>query len=475
MSRPPTQTKIKNYLGKLEECFLPYQTRLMADQSELVVIPKSVRTGITYAHSYKMAKKRAFRHPEHKTTTEIFIGKNEKTAQEYLGYHRKWADAFCKLMGEGFIDFSRWTSVRAVYPGGNIEIYSSNPDSFRGVEGDVTIDEMAFHDRQREVLSAAVSRGQFLHDRQVTCISSHATASTLFAQIAQGRERNDPSFADWSLHKITLPAAVDDGLAELVPGKHHQFYDGTRAGAMKARQAFLDWARRRYISDEDYQRECLCEPARLGQLVVAAEYDKCVLKDKEGMPREIPTGLAANAMYGDLYVGIDIGGGRDMTVKAVLDRREIDGESFYRLVAFDKIRTKDYTQQLSWLKPEATHDMVQFGMIDQGAVGSQLANDIAYENPRVKPIGFNRANQALMAERLRAFVQGERISLPPDSESRAAFLSMRREITEQNTVKYVGGTRHSHADEFWAMALALHAAEHQQPFGMSVAEIPQAA
>jgi len=72
-------------------------------------------------------------------------------------------------------------------------------------------------------------------------------------------------------------------------------------------------------------------------------------------------------------------------------------------------------------------------------------------------------NKGEMAERLRAFAQSDRITFPKDRpDIRADILCVRREATPKGNLTYEGRTNDSHGDAFWAMALALHAAERER-------------
>ncbi len=214
---PLSPTDFQKALDETLAEFLPYQRRYIADQSRFVIVEKAVRVGYTYAHSFKSSLKRVARNPALKKSNELFASKNRTTASELLGYHKKWAEYWNSLFGTGFIDLSRWTSERAVYPGGDILILSSDPNAFRGMEGDVSLDEFSFHEQQAALFSAAQSRIQWLPDGQVHLISSHSHPETVFARLAERAKNGDPQ---WSHHKTTIIEAADQGLALKVPGIH---------------------------------------------------------------------------------------------------------------------------------------------------------------------------------------------------------------------------------------------------------------
>jgi phage FluMu gp28-like protein len=484
-----TASEVADFLNEIEErAFTRYQRDYVRDHAPYIVLEKTVRSGITWAHSYKSMRKRVWRDlATLRATNEIFVGKNERTAREYLDYHKLvWVPMVNTFMGSGYIDTSRWTQAKAVYPGGEVEIYSSNPDSFRGVEGDITGDEAAFHEKLQQFISAATSRGAWLPDSQVVLISSHWHPETFFAQIAN-TARLDPANSEWKSYRITLIDAVNDWLAELMAQKFVQGDpEGRKYGGYRmlysnpadpfgstvesirlARRCFVNSWHSQMPSEEDFQRECMCEPARIGQLITAEEYDACLFHDLRLPP--IGKNLAASmAFAGSVSVGIDIGGGKDLTVKWAVDsRKDKAGLLNHNTLVADSLRTRDFTRQRSWLDDFARFP-VRSGLVDMGSIGNEIARDIGKINKRIEPTGFNRTIQCNMFECLRAAVQSKRIRLPDDPNIRASFMSVRRDPLPGGGVKYVLGTKHEHGDWFVACAMAVWAAEGKPEFGFSI-------
>ncbi len=450
-----TAAELELGLRAIEAEFLPYQIKLIYDtKKKFLAVEKAVRTGITYAHSYKSSKKRMFRGDKPRIR-EIFSSKTRTIASEYMGYHRRWAECWNALFGETRVDLSTWTSELARYPGGDILIVSSDPDAFRGLEGDVTLDEFAFHDQQQALFSAAQSRVQWLTDGQVSLISSHSHPETVFASIVS--EIKGGKRSNFSLHAVPLAAAVEQGLAYKVPGKHQEHRNGTPNGEQRCREWFIRSIKASCLSEEDYLREYCCQPAALSALVDGDVYDNGVLE-------KVPDTLDASIVWGDLFVGIDCGRSHDLTVAWVLQRGyDRNGVACYRTVCVKAIRNQPFPIQHQILLPILTNGYIAKGFIDQGAQGRALADSVADETGSViEPLGMGSQNKAVMAERLRAFAQSNRISFPDDPDVRASMLSIRKEVTPSKNLKYEGGTGTDHGDYFWAAALALHSAEYER-------------
>ncbi|MEZ8102138.1 hypothetical protein [Vibrio bivalvicida] len=91
--------------------------------------------------------------------------------------------------------------------GFKVQALSSNPSNLRGMQGNVTIDEAAFHERLAEVLKAALALTMW--GAKVRLISTHNGIENLFNQLIidsrAGKKR-------YSIHTITLDDACRDGL-----------------------------------------------------------------------------------------------------------------------------------------------------------------------------------------------------------------------------------------------------------------------
>jgi phage FluMu gp28-like protein len=440
---------IQKVIAEIESSFLPYQLRWIYDRTRFRAVEKAVRCGITYAHSYQASKKRVFRDPSLKPIREIFASKNRVTASEYTSYHRKWAEAWNQII-PGLIDLSTWTTEVCRYPGGDILIVSSDPDAFRGMEGDVSLDEFCFHDQQESLFSAAQSRIQWLPDGQVSLISSHSHPDTTFARlVSEWRRSRD---GQHSVHSTTIHDAVRQGLARKVwAHRLHEFKSGEALDA-----AFIKSVRDTCLSEEDFEREYCCRPAALSAMVRDDVYDRNAVE-------KVPDTLEPRR-YRPLFVGIDCGRSKDSTVAWVLERYDDKyGVSCYRTVCVKVVERLPFPQQHAILLPILTHGDVEHGYIDQGAQGRALADSVKDETGNViEPLGMGQKNKGEMAELLRAFAQSDRISFPKDdAKCKQSILSVRRRLVNPNTgnLSYEGGTSFDHGDFFWAAALSLYAAE----------------
>jgi phage FluMu gp28-like protein len=197
------------------EVLLPYQKRWIADESPLKIAEKSRRTGLTWAEAAD-AVLCASTARSHGGCNHFYVGSNKEMAREFIEAAAMWAKAFDKAAGdvaeEVFIDDGQegkeiLTFVIHFASGFKVQALSSNPSNLRGMQGNVTIDEAAFHDRLAEVLKAALALTMW--GSKVRLISTHNGIDNLFNQLIQDSRAGKKRY---SVHTITLDDACREGL-----------------------------------------------------------------------------------------------------------------------------------------------------------------------------------------------------------------------------------------------------------------------
>ena len=220
-----------------DSVLLPYQQRWIADDSPLKIAEKSRRTGITWAEAAD-ATLAAGAAREAGGTNHFYVGSNKEMAREFIDAVAMWAKAFDKVAStvqeEIFLDENGDKEILTfvVYfpnSGFKIQALSSSPKNLRGMQGNVTIDEAAFHDHLAEVLKAALALTMW--GAKVRLISTHNGVDNLFNELItdsrSGKKR-------YSIHRLTLDDALADGLykriclvtgQEWTPQKQQQWRD----------------------------------------------------------------------------------------------------------------------------------------------------------------------------------------------------------------------------------------------------------
>jgi phage FluMu gp28-like protein len=113
-----------------------------------------------------------------------------------------------------------------------------------------------------------------------------------------------------------------------------------------------------------------------------------------------------------------------------------------------------------------TSFVIQRCCIDATGLGAMLAEELeARWGARVEPVVFTSAVKEDLAVRVKRLLEERRLKLPYDPAIRAAFGAVNRIVTPAGNVRFDAERtdQSGHADHFWALALALAAAEEPAP------------
>lgn len=209
--------------AEIPSVLLPYQVRSieLADTVSLFVEEKCRRSGLTYGFAARAVVKAA---PAVRPVNTFYIAYNKDMTREFIAYCGDFARAFDQVAtapSEFLFDDGSEKGILALrvdFPSGkSIVALSSKPRSLRGMQGDVIIDEGAFHDDLDAVLTAALAL--VMWGGRVAVISTHNGAdnpfNTLIEDIRSGKRAG-------LVERLTLADALAEGLYKricLVSGK----------------------------------------------------------------------------------------------------------------------------------------------------------------------------------------------------------------------------------------------------------------
>ncbi len=175
-----------------DEVLLKYQRDWIADTSDIKLAEKSRRTGLTWAEAAD-AVLTAGASKSAGGGNHFYVGSNREMAVEFIDACAMWAKAFNQAAGEieeeilqdgdkDILTFNiRFSS------GFKIQALSSRPSNLRGRQGNVTIDEAAFHDHLDEVLKAAMALTMW--GSKIRIISTHNGVEHLFNELIEDTAR----------------------------------------------------------------------------------------------------------------------------------------------------------------------------------------------------------------------------------------------------------------------------------------------
>ncbi|MEQ6331515.1 hypothetical protein VLF92_24740 [Pseudomonas chengduensis] len=245
-----------------EPVFLGYQRRWFEDESQIMIGEKSRRTGITWAEAGRNVVKAA--KPRRRGGCNTFyVGSKQEMALEYIAACALFAKAFNELAEADVYEQTFWDEgkkeeiltymIRFPKTGRKIQALSSRPSNLRGLQGDVVIDEAAFHESLEELLKAALALTMW--GNKVRLISTHNGVDNPFnTYIQDAREGRK----DCSVHRITLDDAIAEGLYKRI------CYVTGQEWSTEAEKAWRDGLYKNAPNIESAEEEYGCVPKKSG-------------------------------------------------------------------------------------------------------------------------------------------------------------------------------------------------------------------
>ncbi|ELL1893197.1 hypothetical protein Q6N04_004300 [Salmonella enterica] len=289
-------TSISDAKPEQEPVFLGYQQKWFLDDSGVVIGQKSRRTGITWAEAGRNVINAAKPKKRHGRNT-FYVGSKQEMALEYIAAVALFARAFNKLAKADVYEQTFWDSekkeeiltymVRFPRSGFKIQALSSRPSNLRGLQGDVVIDEAAFHEGLRELLKAALAMRMW--GCRVRIISTHNGVDNYFNELIQevlaGRK-------DYSLHTITIDDAIADGLYKRI------CYVTDQVWSPEAQIAWRESLYRDAPTREDADEEYGCVPKKSGGAYIPhALIELAMVRDVPILTFEAPEDLLSRAAW----------------------------------------------------------------------------------------------------------------------------------------------------------------------------------
>lgn len=245
-----------------EPVFLGYQQRWFEDQSQIMIAEKSRRTGLTWAEAGRNVINAA--KPRRRGGCNTFyVGSKQEMALEYIAACALFAKAFNELAEADVYEQTFWDDgkkeeiltymIRFPKTGRKIQALSSRPSNLRGLQGDVVIDEAAFHESLEELLKAALALTMW--GNKVRLISTHNGVDNPFnTYIQDAREGRK----DYSIHRITLDDAIAEGLYKRI------CYVTGQTWSPEAEKAWRDGLYKNAPNIESAEEEYGCVPKKSG-------------------------------------------------------------------------------------------------------------------------------------------------------------------------------------------------------------------
>ncbi len=429
-----------------EAIFLPFQNKWIKDSSRIKLMEKSRQIGISWSTAYAADERAA---AQGARFDEWVSSRDDIQARLFIEDCKLWAGVMnqaAKDLGEVVIDAkAKLTAYVLQFASGRrIHSMSSNPDAQAGKRGSRVLDEFALHADQRKLWAIAYPGITWGGSMEV--ISTHRGSYSFFnGLIREAKEKGNPKRI--SLHRVTLQDALDQGflykLQQALP------MDAEQQGMDEA--AYFDYVRSGAADLESFDQEYMCIPADDDakfleyQLLMACAYAAGVFWER---------GLE-DAFAGPLYAGVDIGRKKDLTVLWVLEKL---GDVLYTRAVIPMEKMRKSAQEAILYPWFAICDRT---CIDATGLGIGWADDAQdkFGEQRVEGVTFTGPVKEALAYPVRGAMEDHTLRIPDDAVIRADLRKVQKLVTAAGNIRFVAeSTPDGHADRFWALALAVHAA-----------------
>lgn len=440
-----------------EAIFLPYQARWIYDDARLKLMEKSRQIGMSWSTAYAAVSRSALVDARHDRWVS---SRDDIQARLFLEDCKMWAggiDKAARDLGEQAIDEDGKHSayVLKFANGRRINSMSSNPDAQAGKRGGRILDEYALHPDPRKLWAIAYPGITWGGSMEV--ISTHRGSKNFFnGLIKEIVEKDNPKRI--SHHKVTLQTALDDGflfkLQEALPADDER-HEMTEAD-------YFDWVKNGCADEESFLQEYMCLPS---------DDDAAFLEYELITSCEYRRGTNWTAIEGgELYAGVDIGRKKDLTVLWVVEKL---GDVYYtrHVEPLEKMR-KSAQEKILWPWFERCRRIA----IDATGLGIGWADDAQdkFGEHRVEAVTFSANVKEALAYPVRGKMEDRQVRIPDDDKIRADLRLVTKQVTSAGNIRFTAeSTPDGHADRFWALALALHAADGMPASDWRPQEVPE--
>lgn len=427
--------------------FLPFQTKWIKDQSRIKLMEKSRQIGISWSTAYGADERAA---AQGARFDEWVSSRDDIQARLFIEDCKLWAGVMglaAKDLGEVVLDADKKHSAYVLQfaSGRRIHSMSSNPDAQAGKRGSRVLDEFALHREQRKMWAIAYPGITWGGSMEV--ISTHRGSNSFFnGLVREARHGGNPKKI--SLHRVTLQDALDQGflykLQQALPA------DAEQQGMDEA--AYFDFVKAGAADAESFDQEYQCIPSDDDskfleyELITACEYAGGTAWQR---------GLEG-PFQGRLFCGVDIGRKKDLTVLWVVEQL---GDVLYtrHVETMEKMR-KSAQEAILW----PWFDLCDRICIDSTGLGIGWVDDAQdkYGAHRVEGVNFSGQVKEALAYPLKGAMEDRLVRIPDDPHIRADLRKVQKTTTAAGNIRFVAESDNAgHADRFWALALAKHAAE----------------
>ncbi len=428
---------------------LPYQRDWVLDNSQLKIAEKSRQIGWTWATAYGLVRRKCRRNER----LDAWVSsRDELQAKLFLQDCKEFAQIL-QIAGASFnclVYEEGKSSSQAIefVNGRRIYSLSSNPDAQAGKRGDRVLDEFALNPDPQRLYSIAYPG--ITWGGQLEIFSTHRGNANFFNRLVNEIKHNgNPK--GFSLHSVSLQTALEQGFLHKLQQKlplddPRQEMDETD---------YFNFIRSGCPDEETFLQEYCCLPSDDSSAFFSYDLiDLCKYGAEEKWQVCEPDKVSPTSQ---LYVGVDLGRERDLTVIWIL---ELVGDVLYtravkilEKVSFEMQETVLYR----WLQLR----QVLRCCIDRTGIGLQFFERAKKRfGYKVEGVHFTGGIKEELVYAVRTLFEGRKIRIPDNAYIISDLRAIKKYITSAGNLRF--DSEHSaggHSDRFWALALAVYAAK----------------
>lgn len=422
--------------------FLPFQSAWIKDDSRLKLMEKSRQIGLSWSTAYACNERTSMQGARF---DQWVSSRDDLQARLFIEDCKHWAKIMnmaAQDLGEVMLDEKARISayVLEFASGKRIHSMSSNPDAQAGKRGGRVLDEFALHPDARKLWSIAYPGITWGGNMEV--ISTHRGSNNFFNQLVREvKENGNPKKI--SLHRVTLQDALDQGflykLQQMLPADD-QIQSMDEA-------AYFDFVRSGCADEESFQQEYMCDPA--DDDVAFLEYDLIASAEyAQGVDWQQAEGRR-------LFAGVDIGRKKDLTVLWIV---ELLGDVLYTRHV-ERMKNMRKSDQEKILYP--WFEKCERVCIDYTGLGIGWGDDAVdkFGEHAVECVTFTSRVKEALAYPIKGRMEDRTLRIPHDPKIRADLRMVTKQTTAAGNIRFTAErTPDGHADHFWALGLAVHAA-----------------
>lgn len=430
--------------------FLPYQSAWITDQSRIKIMEKSRQIGMSLATAYGAVRAHTVKTCNYDTWV---ASRDEIQAKLFIDDCKKFAKILspaCDFFGNRMLAEHKAYNSSSLKFSNDTAIHSltSSTDAQAGKRGTRILDEFALHNDPKQLYTIALPG--ITWGGQLAILSTHRGSNNFFNKLIDDILYNgNPK--NISHHKTTLQDALDQGFLEKLQTRLPE-NDPRRH---MSQSEYFDNIKNSCPDEESFLQEYMCIPSDDRSAFLSSDLiAKCEYDTNTDWERTISEMQQSSNSF---FLGIDVGRNNDLTVFWILELIN-DILMTRKIICLQNTRFSEQEDRL--------HDFLNIKnlrriCIDQTGIGRQFAEraEEYFGHYRVEGITFSHAVKEQLAYPLRTLFEDNKIKIPDDDIIRADLHSVRRETTFAGNIRFAGDrTRNGHADRFWALALAVHAA-----------------